>query len=60
VRVDPAYFRPVDAPLMVGDSAKARRELGFAPSLDLAALARRMVEADVARERNASNPAITE
>lgn len=51
VRVDAALFRPVDAPLLVGDAAKARRELGFAPSLDLGGLARRMVEADLARER---------
>lgn len=50
VRVDPAFFRPVDAPLLVGDAAKARRELGFAPSLDLAGLAQRMVDADLARE----------
>lgn len=51
VRVDAALFRPVDAPLLVGDAAKARRELGFAPSLDLAGLARCMFEADLARER---------
>lgn len=51
VRVDPAFFRPVDAPLLVGDASRARRELGFAPTLDLAALAARMVEADLARER---------
>lgn len=50
VRVDPAFFRPIDAPLLVGDAAKARRELGFAPSLDLAGLARCMVDADLARE----------
>ncbi|MEO7062348.1 MAG: GDP-mannose 4,6-dehydratase [Dokdonella sp.] len=56
VRVDPAFFRPVDAPLLVGDAAKARRELGFAPSLHLAGLARRMVEADLARAR-AQGPA---
>ncbi len=49
VRVDAALLRPFDAPLLVGDAAKARRELGFAPSLDLAALARTMVEADLAR-----------
>lgn len=54
VRVDAALFRPVDAPMLVGDAAKARRELGFAPSLDLAGLARRMVEADLARERATS------
>ena len=53
VRVDAALLRPFDAPLLVGDAAKARRELGFAPSLDLAGLARRMVEADLARERTA-------
>ena len=41
-----------DAPLLVGNAAKARRELGFVPSLDLAGLARHMVEADLARERN--------
>ena len=51
VRVDAAFFRPVDAPLLVGNAAKARRDLGFTPSLDLAGLARRMVEADLARER---------
>jgi GDPmannose 4,6-dehydratase len=53
VRVDPALLRPVDAPLLVGDAGKARGDLGFAPSLDLAALARRMVDADLARERAA-------
>src|SRR5690606_35949881 len=51
VRVDPALLRPFDAPLLVGDASKARHELGFAPSLDLAGLAGRMVEADLARER---------
>jgi GDPmannose 4,6-dehydratase len=51
VRVDPALFRPVDAPLLVGDAARARRELGFVTSLDLAGLARRMVEADLSRLR---------
>jgi GDPmannose 4,6-dehydratase len=50
VRVDPALLRPLDAPVLVGDSTKARRELGFAPSLDLAGLARRMVDVDLARE----------
>ena len=39
--------------LLVGDATKARRELGFSPSLDIKALARTMVEADLARERGA-------
>ncbi len=51
VRVDPLLMRPVDAPLLVGNAAKARSELGFAPRTGLAALTRRMVEADLARER---------
>ncbi|MGH8172689.1 MAG: GDP-mannose 4,6-dehydratase [Rhodanobacteraceae bacterium] len=51
VRIDPALFRPSDAPLLIGDAAKARDELGFAPSLDVAGLAQRMVEADLRRER---------
>jgi len=51
IRIDRELFRPSDAPLLVGDASRARRELGFAPSLDAAGLARRMVEADLARER---------
>lgn len=54
VRVDPAFFRPIDAPLLVGDATRARRELRFAPTLDLAALARRMVEADLVRESHST------
>lgn len=54
VRVDPRFFRPVDAAVLVGDAAKAREQLGFAPSLGLAGLTRLMVEADLARERRAA------
>jgi GDPmannose 4,6-dehydratase len=51
VRVDSSLLRPVDAPLLVGDARKARAAVGFAPQVDLAELTRRMVEADLARER---------
>jgi len=51
IRIDRDLFRPSDAPLLVGDASRARRDLGFASSLDAAGLARRMVEADLARER---------
>ncbi len=51
VRVDPAFFRPLDAHALIGDAAKARSKLGFAPSTDARALARLMVEADLARVR---------
>jgi GDPmannose 4,6-dehydratase len=51
IRIDAGLFRPSDAALRVGDATRARQELGFAPSLDVAGIARRMVEADLARER---------
>lgn len=51
VRVDPSFFRAIDAPLLVGDSSKARAAFGFAPKIDLGELTRRMLEADLRRER---------
>jgi GDPmannose 4,6-dehydratase len=47
VEVDPALFRPLDATVMVGDAGKARRELGWAPSVGFAELVGRMVDHDV-------------
>ena len=52
IHVDTRLLRPVDAPLLVGDAAKAREQLGFAPRIALVELTRRMVEADVQRERS--------
>ena len=51
VRVDSQLLRPVDAPLLVGNSAKAREHLGFTTQIELGELTRRMVEADLGRER---------
>ena len=48
VRVDPAFFRPVDAALQVGDASKARRELGWAPTVTFEELVGRMVDTDLA------------
>lgn len=53
VRVDATLLRPADAPVLAGDAAKARRLIGFAPRIDLAELTRRMVAADLERERRA-------
>ncbi|MEO8011234.1 MAG: GDP-mannose 4,6-dehydratase [Dokdonella sp.] len=52
VHVDLLLLRPVDAPLLVGNAARARAVLGFAPQVELAELTRRMVEADLIRERD--------
>ena len=49
VRTDPAFLRPAEVEHLVGDSAKARRELDWTPSVDFHALVRMMVDADITR-----------
>jgi len=47
VAVDPAYFRPTEVELLIGDPTKAMTQLGWKPKYDLAALVKEMVAADV-------------
>jgi len=56
VEVDPAYFRPAEVDILLGDAGKARRQLGWEPSTSFAELVRIMVEADLELER-AGEPA---
>ena len=46
VRVDPRYFRPTEVETLLGDPAKAKDKLGWAPGITLPELVREMVEAD--------------
>jgi GDPmannose 4,6-dehydratase len=46
VRIDEAFARPADAPELVGDPAKAYRELGWKPTVTFGEMVARMVEAD--------------
>jgi GDPmannose 4,6-dehydratase len=46
---DPALMRPAEVDLLVGDPAKAKRVLGWAPEVDFRGLVRMMVEADLQR-----------
>lgn len=46
VEVDPALVRPADAAEMVGDASKARRVLGWSPTVTFDGLVARMVEHD--------------
>lgn len=48
VAVDPAYFRPTEVEQLLGNPAKAERELGWKSSTPLEQLVREMVAADVA------------
>jgi GDPmannose 4,6-dehydratase len=47
VSVDPEYYRPTEVDLLIGDYAKAHRELGWEPQTKFADLVRIMVEADI-------------
>jgi GDPmannose 4,6-dehydratase len=49
VREDPALRRPAEVDHLVGDATKARRVLGWAPSVPFAGLVEMMVRADLAR-----------
>lgn len=46
--VDPAYFRPTEVDLLIGDPTKAKTKLGWEPMYDLQTLCREMVAADLA------------
>lgn len=46
VKVDPRFLRPAEVDLLVGDSSKARKELGWKPKVDFEQLVKIMVEYD--------------
>ncbi len=48
VVVDPAFIRPAEVDQLVGDSRKARRVLGWQPSVSFEELIQMMVDADLA------------
>lgn len=55
VRVNPRFYRPAEVELLIGDPAKAKRELGWEPKTSLEELCQMMVEADLRRvERGVS------
>ena len=47
VQVDPAYFRPTEVDLLLGDPTKANTQLGWQPEHDLASLVKDMIENDL-------------
>ena len=46
VRVDPAYYRPTEVELLLGDPSKAERELGWTATTSLEDMVTEMVAAD--------------
>jgi GDPmannose 4,6-dehydratase len=49
VEIDPAYFRPAEVDLLIGDYSKAKKKLGWAPRTRFEDLARLMVDSDIRR-----------
>ena len=48
VEVDPAYFRPTEVELLLGDPTKAKEKLGWVPSHSLEELVKDMMDHDLA------------
>jgi GDPmannose 4,6-dehydratase len=55
VTVNPIYFRPTEVDLLLGDSTKARKKLGWKPQTDFSSLVKLMVEQDLELTRKQNN-----
>ena len=55
VELDPKYLRPAEVDLLIGDSTKAKQELGWEPKVTFNELVRLMVDADVATVNQSSH-----
>ena len=51
MRINPAFYRPAEVELLIGDPAKAKAKLGWAPTTTLEQLCQMMVEADLRRNQ---------
>lgn len=49
MRINPKFYRPAEVELLIGDPAKAKAKLGWAPTTTLEQLCQMMVEADIRR-----------
>ena len=51
VKIDAKYYRPTEVDLLIGDPAKAQKELGWKPKVGFHELVNMMVDADLAAEK---------
>ncbi len=47
VEIDPRYYRPAEVDLLIGDFSKARRVLGWEPTITFAEMVRMMIDNDL-------------
>lgn len=53
VKQDPAFLRPAEVDLLIGDPSKARTKLGWKPKVSFEEMIRMMVDADIERYKRA-------
>jgi GDPmannose 4,6-dehydratase len=49
VKIDPAFIRPAEVDLLIGDPAKAKKQLGWKPKVSFEEMISMMVDSDIAR-----------
>ena len=49
VKLDPSFIRPAEVDLLIGDPAKAKKNLGWAPKVSFEQLVKMMVSSDIER-----------
>jgi GDPmannose 4,6-dehydratase len=47
VKLDPAFIRPAEVDLLIGDPAKAKKQLGWTPKVSFEQLVKMMVDSDI-------------
>ena len=47
LEIDPTYYRPTEVDLLIGDSSKAKKELGWQPEISIEKLVSEMMENDL-------------
>jgi GDPmannose 4,6-dehydratase len=52
MRINPRFYRPAEVELLIGDPAKAKSKLGWAPETRLEELCAMMVKADLRRNES--------
>ena len=51
VQINPAFYRPAEVDLLIGNPSKAKEKLGWEPETSLEQLCQLMVEADLKRNK---------
>ena len=54
IKVDPKYYRPAEAELLIGNPAKAKKMLGWEPKYNLSGLIKDMMKSDIHVMKKAS------